>query len=287
MDPIPLIGALCLLRADLLKRLIKSIDYPVQHLVLLFQGKQLAFSIEDLANSNIMKLTLIRSSFNIGVSRGWNFIIKHYLTSYCLICGDDTFFESGCLQTISRFMQAEDKLRNVYLGMNLKERDRTVASGFSSFILTKASVEKIGLFDENIYPAYFEDDDYWVRIVLSGEKSECIPGAFIYSGDEQHASSLTLNSVCLEERIKMHTCYANNEKYYLQKWNERANRGIEKCFKFPFNNPHHKLDGIFKHPNYFKNQQILLNHRKRPAFEIVEYRLASKKGARKSGWRKN
>ena len=38
------------------------------------------------------------------------------------------------------------------------------ATGWSCFALTAAAVQTVGTFDENIYPVYFEDQDYEWRL---------------------------------------------------------------------------------------------------------------------------
>ena len=67
-------------------------------------------------------------------------------------------------------MSNEEVLNNVYIGFNLKVNNQISHSLFTNFILTNKIFDKVGLFDENIYPAYFEDNDYWKRILLSSEK---------------------------------------------------------------------------------------------------------------------
>ena len=130
-----------------------------------------------------------------------------------------------------------------------------VPSGFNSYIITPKIYEKVGLFDENIYPAYFEDDDLWRRIVISGEKTVTIPNAYIFSGDDKYTESCTLNSVTAEYRNKMHQCYLRNEKYFYSKW------GNNKEYLFPFNNLENTdIKKQLYHENYHKNQEILLGH---------------------------
>jgi len=165
---IPIIGALCLIKVDLLKRLINSIDYDVDVFVILLQGN-VHFNINEINNVFIKKFVIINASFNIGVSRGWNYIIQHFPSTYWIICGDDTYFEKGSLKKIYDYMITDGALNNVFINYYLKLQNDIVCTEFTNFILTNKIFDKIGLFDENIYPAYFEDNDYWKRIALSNE----------------------------------------------------------------------------------------------------------------------
>jgi GT2 family glycosyltransferase len=45
------------------------------------------------------------------------------------------------------------------------------ASGWSCFALTARAARAVGRFDENIYPVYFEDEDYELRLGLAGLRS--------------------------------------------------------------------------------------------------------------------
>ena len=44
------------------------------------------------------KITIIKSSYNIGVSRGWNYILKKFICPYYLILGDDNYFKPETLK---------------------------------------------------------------------------------------------------------------------------------------------------------------------------------------------
>ena len=155
---------------------------------------------------------------NIGVSRGWNYILRNYMNEYCLISGDDNFFENGTLQNIAEYMYNNvDSLDNVFLGLNIKRNNNIIVpSGFNSYIITPKIHEKVGLFDENIYPAYFEDNDLWHRIIISGEKTKTIPNTYIFSGDDNYTESCTLQSVTTEYRIKMNDCYYVMKNIFIQ-----------------------------------------------------------------------
>lgn len=265
--PIPLMGVLSLVRFDLLNRLIRAIDYPVERLVVLIQGtcasKEMKNSLFGI-NPHVMEVIVLEANFNIGVSRGWNYILKHFLVApvpYAIICGDDSYFRSGALSQVAKAMANDDRNNNVFLDFGL-ERGKT--TGFISFIITRLGLEQIGLFDENIYPAYFEDNDLWQRIVVSGARSGSLHDVVVVHGDEKHTGSCTINSVVPEYRKKMDACYERNRAYIKEKWNIP-----DKAFRYPFNNPTLSLSQQVRHANYLENQKILLGHTDAPVITRV------------------
>jgi GT2 family glycosyltransferase len=262
MSSIKFIGVLNLVCRKLLLRLINSVDYPVDTFVILFQDGFRDFDFSIVNNSFIKKFEFISCDMNIGVSRGWNYLIQHYSTPYWIIIGDDNYFEKGTLQNIAKFMDNESSHENVFCGVNIKTNEnKIIPAGFNTFIITSRIFEKVGLFDENIYPAYYEDTDLWTRIVLSGEKVTTIPDCFIMTGIREITGSCTLNAVSINYRKRMEECYKKNEKYFHDKWNSR-----EHPFLYPFNNKKYSIKNIIPHINYYENQLLLLGHDKKPTF---------------------
>lgn len=261
MSSIAFIGVLTLVRTDLLIRLIESIDYPVDTFAILFQGHT-NINTECLpTNTFIKNLIFISCDMNIGVSRGWNYFFRNYSPKYWLITGDDNYFEKGSLEKIAQQMTLPDAKKSVFCGLQILYSDGTVgSSGFSTYIVTPQIMYKVGLFDENIYPAYFEDGDLWQRIVLSGESTYTIQDAYIHTGDDKQTGSCTIQSVSPEYRAKMDECYRRNEQYYKSKWQEG--------YTTPFNNVNYDIKDVIVHENYYKNQEILLGHLHEPTFVI-------------------
>ena len=259
---IPLIGVLTLLKYDLLIRLIRSIDFPVDNLVILFQGgHNNNFDFSQIRNHFINKITIVKSSYNIGVARGWNYILQHFAAPYYIISGDDTYFEYGTLRNIYNFMSSGNVLDHVMFdfGMNT-HNSNDGCSGFTSYIFTEKTKNVIGYFDENIYPAYVEDNDFWRRIILSGEPHGRVPNTHIFSGDNNVTGSCTINSVSPDYRSKMHQCQQRNHNYYNAKWNNDTS-------SHPFNRGDISIKDVINHENYHINQSILLGHTNPASFD--------------------
>jgi GT2 family glycosyltransferase len=115
---------------------------------------------------------------NMGVAGSWNLGIKCFPHApYWLISSNDNHWMPGGLKEMSE-LSAPDKLVMSNQAWN----------GFS---LGSDIVKKIGLFDENFYPAYSEDSDYMLRIQYAGlDKNIVWSTSAIY----QVQSSMTVHS---------------------------------------------------------------------------------------------
>jgi GT2 family glycosyltransferase len=76
-------------------------------------------------------------------------------------------------------------------------------------MLPRKLVETIGLFDENIWPAYFEDNDYHFRCILGGMGI----GVWTWLAPFRHARSSTIVKY---PNLIPH--FAKNQQYFIAKW---------------------------------------------------------------------
>lgn len=148
---IPVLGFATYSRHDLADQLLASIDYPVEHLVIINNSgtKQWQPTKPDLVEN----LWHIEVPFGLGLVGAWNLIVK--TTPYApfwLLVNDDCVFEPGALQTIA------DKANPEGLG------HPRVAPLWSAIVLGEGIVREAGLYDERFYPLYFDDNDYERRI---------------------------------------------------------------------------------------------------------------------------
>lgn len=131
-------------RYDLLQRLLDSIDFPVGDLLIIDNGGQvqeLRFP-DYVLNSHILPLPS-----NLGVSGSWNLGFKLFPHHHkWLFASNDAQFGPGALE---RFCDAR--------------RDEIVLSGhfpfWQVFSFGDEALRRVGLFDEALHPAYFEDKD--------------------------------------------------------------------------------------------------------------------------------
>lgn len=145
MKSIPTLIIPVLNRFDLLEKALVSIDYPVDNILII-----------DNSNSyKNDKVNVLNMPSNMGVAGSWNLGIKCYPHSpYWVFMGSDVEWLPNTLQKISVLSSPERFLITNY--------------GFNAFSLGASFVKDVGLFDENYYPAYYEDEDYENRARYMG-----------------------------------------------------------------------------------------------------------------------
>ena len=172
---IPVLGFLTYSRFDLANRLLASIDYPVEHLVIVDNsGKRL---YEPKKPDLVKNLWLIQLPHGLGYGGGLNLIVKTTpFAPYWVLVNDDTVFQPGALHKIADKVDTES--------INFL----SIMPKWSGFVLGEGAVLKAGLFDERFHPIYFEDNDYERRLMQAGVKANFI------NAELGHDNSSTLNS---------------------------------------------------------------------------------------------
>ena len=153
---VPVIVIPVLNRYDLMERAIRSIDYPVERLIIIDNGD--GYDSDMLAWTapwqHIQDWYLWRMPTNLGVAPSWNLGIK--ATPHAqgwLLLNSDAYFEPGQLEHF--YADCED---------NMVVRTE---QNWSCVWVGQDVVSKIGLFSECYVPAYFEDNDYEQRAKAS------------------------------------------------------------------------------------------------------------------------
>lgn len=172
---IPVLGFATLSKFDMAQRLLDSIDYPVERVVIVDNSGKRQF--EPQTNDNIKDLWLIQVPYGLGANGAWNLIIKSNPHSpYWVLPNDDSYFAPGALETIANNVDLE--------AFNFVD----VVPKWSCVIPTETSVAKAGLWDEIFHPVYFDDDDYEWRMSELDIKFYRIPAKV------HHNNSSTLHS---------------------------------------------------------------------------------------------
>jgi len=141
-------------RPDLLDRLLASIHYEVGDLLVIDNGNV----VKSLPHiPGVHRSHLIKSPTNLGVPASWNLGIKMLpFATYWMVVNSDAYFPRTSM----------NRLAAAY------RYDALVLSGASPpwacFMVGQQVVSKVGLFDEGLYPAYFEDNDYERRCTYHG-----------------------------------------------------------------------------------------------------------------------
>jgi len=180
---------------------------------------------------------------NIGVAAAWNYGIKAayriFNSDYFFIANNDILLSPVAIDNLIALFSNP----SIVLSSGDDVSGRVVAPDdvltflapsreklkphpdFSCFMLCKKAIARIGFFDENFYPAYFEDNDYHYRIKLAGLRAVKTNRAPYF-----HFGSRTIRE---NEDIRevSNAGYLANRDYYAKKWGGLP--GKEK-YKTPF-----------------------------------------------------
>jgi GT2 family glycosyltransferase len=175
--------------------MVNSIDFPLE-LLIIDNGDALI----HLDTPEQVSLRIIRMPSNQGVAGSWNLGIKLYpFEKVWFFSSADTQYKPGALQELSQ--AAEDAI--------------TLTHQFpywNTFAIGQEVVKKIGLFDESIYPIYFEDTEYTWRANAAGIKIEH------KTIETHHDNSSTINSD-LKLMAQNSKTFRSNEMYFASKQN--------------------------------------------------------------------
>lgn len=179
-------------RYDLLQRMVSSIDYPIEHLLIIDNGNGIeSLEVPDL----VEKVTILPMPTNQGVAGSWNLGIKCFpFEPVWFFSSADTVYLSGALEQLAS--ATPDAI--------------TLAGSFphwQTFAIGEEAVRTIGLFDENLYPIYFEDNDYTKRA-----ESAKIPIRYI-DIPVMHDNSSTINSDPKFATANNRT-FGDNQRYF-------------------------------------------------------------------------
>jgi len=153
---IPVIGFATLTRFDLAERLLASINYPVENLVIVNNSGQQTW--QPMKPDSVEKMWHIEVPYGLGLVGAWNLIIKSTpYAPYWVLVNDDCWFEPDSLETIAREVDTE--------ALNFAHVEQTP---WAAPIIGEGCVRRAGLYDEAFYPIYFDDNDLERRIRFAG-----------------------------------------------------------------------------------------------------------------------
>eukprot|EP00747_Dinoflagellata_sp_TGD_P170068 gnl/TRDRNA2_/TRDRNA2_200682_c0_seq1.p1 gnl/TRDRNA2_/TRDRNA2_200682_c0~~gnl/TRDRNA2_/TRDRNA2_200682_c0_seq1.p1 ORF type:complete len:464 (+),score=55.85 gnl/TRDRNA2_/TRDRNA2_200682_c0_seq1:49-1440(+) len=166
--------------AGLTLRLLMSLDFPVERLVLIATGgaphlRRLLAEARRLRSD----LQIVHMPNNLGCAGGWNEVLHSVPEArWWLVASHDVAFPPGALARISAATEAAltREARGGPAAPGLRSfairGQPEYANTLPSFVLTRRAVAAVGLFDENLWPAYAEDHDFLRRLRLVGGSRE-------------------------------------------------------------------------------------------------------------------
>jgi glycosyltransferase involved in cell wall biosynthesis len=191
---IPVIGIPYISDFDLLDRCIRSIPPGRYEKIHVIDNSDIYGAIQYPENH---KVRITRPHHNIGVAQAWNSIIKwNPQARWWFIVNADTAFS---VEDIDRLEAA------------IRFHDVVTLGGMLAFGVRSSAIAKVGWFDENLHPAYFEDNDWDYRARLLGVHIEKLgPPA-------EHFGSATIRNSEAYRRQNDWT-FPLNRAYYASKW---------------------------------------------------------------------
>lgn len=193
-------------RYDLLNRMIESIDYPIESLLVIDNGARLRQPDEtkpECSNPHVKDFQVLAMPNNLGISSSWNLGVKSYpFETIYYFTSNDCVFAPGTLQKLELVSQT-DRMTISQLWPH-----------FQLFSVGECVFENCGLFDEAIFPMNFEDDEFAWRMTEMGYQ--------IQTADlpMQHDGQMTFKSNQHYANRNAMT-YKANERYYNEKVAER------------------------------------------------------------------
>jgi len=236
MKKIPVLGTQSLNSFTNLKKLINSIDYPVETLSIIINSENLNYflDIKNFCDQEVDKNLIDRVDIsfhptNLGCPASWNYHFKSYpYAEFFVKPDDDIVFCPGDLEKIVNALEAHDM---VFYSHN---------TGYACFGITKNTLKTVGLFDENMYPCNYEDDDYQRRINIYEISTVCL------GLDTYHASSGTSANITPEEHAEYLGKYiVTTEEYFHKKWHGQFGDPLKWCYNFDY-----RENKIFRYKNY-------------------------------------
>jgi GT2 family glycosyltransferase len=176
-------------RYDLLQRMLDSVDVPVEHLLIIDNGTGSDLFFSD----KFENITVLDMPANLGVAGSWNLGIKSFPYAHrWFIVSNDVVFQAGALEKLAQARRDEITLT-------------ADAPHWQAFALGDEAVNDIGLFDESLFPAYFEDNDYMRRADFTGVNIRKL------DIDLHHDNSSTIKAGYQDKNDK--TFFANQRHY--------------------------------------------------------------------------
>ncbi len=240
MKKIPVLGTQTLNSISNLKRLVLSIDYPVEILSIIVNNENFDILLEvkefcdNLKSELIDKIDISYHPSNLGCSPSWNYHFKQYpYADYYVKADDDIVFSSGHLETIANALESGGEM--VFFSPETK---------YACFGISKKTLKTVGLFDENLWPCNFEDDDYEIRL------SRCnISGTFLDLHISHISSGTSRNLRDLSaEHAKLSEFIIKTQDYFHKKW------GQNREYEYPFNDINNKITNVDYNFNYRENK---------------------------------
>lgn len=201
------------IQSKLLNRCLSSMDNDIRMNTIVYMNApniNVEYPILDIAGSGI----------NDGLSAAWNVGRKYVIDKeqdYLIILSQNVVFKDGMRDFINR-LEAERPEYGVWSSLS-----------WHLVALSRKTIEKAGDFDTNCYPAYYEDNEYAIRLHKLGILD--------------HIYNMEVNATCesgLSTRLGIRINIEAIKEYVTRKWGQPidwVHYHDQEFFDTPYDNP--------------------------------------------------
>lgn len=199
---------------------------------------------------------VLRNEQNIGCAPAWNQGVKFGLAggyTHFLIINNDILVSPNTIQAmfdriqtvgtdgestqkllvsaidVSGEVPVPETVLDISAGVNRKDPSEAPHPHFSCFMITNNTIDKVGFFDEQFYPAYFEDNSYHYRMKLIAGNDSAIT---ITQGAFYHYGSRTQNEALGGIPLVPGDAFNANRQRFIKLW---GNVPSKESFNHPYN----------------------------------------------------
>jgi len=218
-----------------LKASVQSQHQVSWHLFLHSRFPEVVSQCEKLAKEPTV--TFYPYGTNRGLSKSWNQgLIRAFNqgADTVILVNDDCLFSPGDFDKLVEYSFVNRETFYMISAMGFDRRlEQRKSLGLSCSAINLQALERVGCFDENFFPAYYEDCDYTRRAELLGlKKAVCTDTQIHHSGSASIFADAALTK-------QFEVTFATNQTYYIRKWG--GDLGKEQ-FIYPFNDPAIRYD---------------------------------------------
>jgi len=172
---------------------------------------------ESIAASSVIfdedRIEVVTPTRNLGVAPSWNLILRAAAErdAIVVIANDDIAFGAYAIAELVWRVESYTEL-----GLSHQLLCGPKMHVFSFFAMdARRALAEIGEFDEQFWPAYWEDNDYEHRLRIAGLALEHVPHDVL---GFEHDGSRTTRDADPETRAWLKRCYENSRQLYRAKW---------------------------------------------------------------------
>jgi glycosyltransferase involved in cell wall biosynthesis len=192
---------------QILENCLSGIDVDFKHLLLVDNTPTSICKSVDIKNASVTY-----HPENVGVAKAWNLGLSADC-DWTFVLSMSVIFPNGFSEVLAELNKASEYMMLTELGWHL--------AGIS-----RKCVEAIGYFDENFYPAYYEDTDYYRRMCLT--ELPC-------NGVQRVPCDHPRTSIGTHSGAEVN--YEKLGEYYISKWGGGPG---EETYTLPFGDKHIK-----------------------------------------------